>query len=142
MFEVAESGEVGKLRGVVFEAQHAAAIQQLVLRFHDGRQVACRDGAVVTDRVARESLGIRRRQAAQVLDQELECRRVYFDLTPVITQILRRAALDDRAPFARPGQAQRETGSEPRQLVRYLETMSDQEQRELGGVRRQRDVLE
>ena len=70
--EPRHAAEVGELRGVVFEAQHAAAIEQLVLGPHDRRQVARQQRAVVEDRLARQPLGVADRQAAEILDQQLE----------------------------------------------------------------------
>ena len=60
------------MRRVVFEAQHAAAIEQLVLGLHDARQVARHQRAVVEDRLARQPLGVADRQAGEILDQQLQ----------------------------------------------------------------------
>jgi hypothetical protein len=142
LFEVAESGELREPRRVVLEAQHAAAVQQLVLRFHHGRQIARGDGAVVANRIAREPLGVCRRQAAQVLDQQLERGRVDFYSPAGLAQILVGAPLDDGAPIVGRRQAKSETRREARELLRDLEAMADQQQRDLGVVRRQCDVFE
>ena len=61
---------------------------------------------------------------------------------PLSLQVLRGATLDDGAPVARARQAQGEARREARELVRNLEPMADQQQRDFGVVRRQCDVLE
>ena len=60
-------------------AQHAAVVQHFVLGAHHHGHVGGLDGAVVEDRLARQALRIGGRQAAHVLDQQLQSPRVDLD---------------------------------------------------------------
>ncbi len=57
---------------VVLEAQHAAAVQQVVLRLHNARQIVRQQRAVVEDRRAGQSFSVAGGQSRQVLDQQLQ----------------------------------------------------------------------
>ena len=68
---------------------------------------------------------------------------VHLDLAAAVAaaySAAQRSTMARRSLGAR--QAQREARREAAELVRHLEPMSDQQQRDLGVVRRQRDVLE
>ena len=126
MFEIAKARQLGEPRGFVLEAQYAAAIEELILRFHDRRHVACGDSPVVANGVAREPFRVRGRQAGEILNEELERRLVHVDPATAFVGVLRRAALHDRAPILRVRQSQREARRVAAELVRNLEPMSDQ----------------
>jgi hypothetical protein len=48
-------------------------VEQFVLCLHDQRDVRELDRAVIADRLAGQTLGVRGRESAHVLDQQLEC---------------------------------------------------------------------
>jgi hypothetical protein len=118
LLEARHAAEVGEVRGVVLEAEHAAAIEQLVLGLHDARQVARHQRAVVEDRLARQPLGVADRQAGEILDQQLQRLAVGAHLAAVRASPLVGDLLDDAAAFDAVGERQPEARGEVLQLAR------------------------
>src|SRR5262245_7670610 len=86
--DVAKAREIAAAREVVLEAQHPASVQQAVLGLSYFGNVASGDSAILKDRIARQSLGVRPRETAQVFYQQVECFRIYLDAGRMLHSIV------------------------------------------------------
>ena len=74
--------------------------------------------------------------------QHVERCRVDFDLASALAHVVGGATFDDLAAVLRRRQAQREPRREARELLRYFDPMAYEQQRDLGLVRAEGDVLQ
>ncbi len=129
VLQVQHAAQVGELRGVVLEAEHATAIEQFVLGLHHRRQVARHERAVVEDRLAGQPLSVADRQAAEVLDQQLQRFAVGGDLAAVRARPVAGDFLDDSPALDAVRKRQPEARGEMLQLARQRHLVADQNDR-------------
>ena len=67
--EALQSADIGELRGVEFEGQCAALVEQPVLGLHDFRQIRLGNGAVVVDGISNQAARIAGTETTQLPEQ-------------------------------------------------------------------------
>jgi hypothetical protein len=134
-FQSGQSGDIGEGRGLVFEMQHAVAVQQIELQARQLRQVAHADGAVAEHQLPGDAARVRQLQPEQIAHDGLERDCVDLDApAAVFARVLERGFTHQFAERGFVRQLQVHAHGMRFDLLGNLDADADQHQRVRRGV--------